>query len=294
MQHFFGHITWLLCLGVLLGAPVMSHTEDRHDGLDFDMPETHIEVHVRAPDAVPKPDLLPDDVRDDTTPPVPDDPIEALHHEVQTLRDELRMLQSTLDLMVNRIMEDLREENVLLRDEVRRLHNMQEYYGLPDMTRVPRPGMALFDELLYEDDWAEEFPYDEYAEDTPEEPAEPFDFTPLHEWGRTPEMAARLGDDAVSLLGLVGVVPRGSRREDIEALGRELRAMYADYDNINIEVFDDIDTAERFIETEVGDPARRVLSVSKHAAADRDVILYLEDGEAHEVTQEPADDDEAE
>ena len=36
---------------------------------------------------------------------------------------------------------------------------------------------------------------------------EPFVYTPIKEWGRTPEMIEELGDDATSLKGMVGMVP---------------------------------------------------------------------------------------
>ncbi len=289
-------ITTTLCFVIAWLFPFYAAGEDVESREpDFDMPTTHIEVRVHPPDAVPKPDLLPDDAQLDTASDAPTDPIEALHHEVQTLRDELRMLQGTLDLMVNKIMEDLREENELLRKEMRRMHAMQERFGLPDMSLLPRPGMDLFDEILFEDEWPEDEWLDDaamYDQEPPEERVytdEPFAFTPLHEWGRTPDMAEQLGDDTPSLLGLVGVVPRNSRRADIEALGRQLRDEYDGYDNINIEVFDGLEAAERFIETQVGDPARRVLSISKHRGDGRDVILFLENGEADEVARTETD-----
>lgn len=266
----------------LLLAPILSvAAESAQKEPDFEIPKTHIEVHVGRPDAVPKPDLLPDDALQQTNTAKPDDPIEALQYEVKTLRDEIRLFQSTLDLMINQIMSDLREENTLLRKEVQRLNDMQERYGLPDMAGIPRPGMELIDEVLSGEAPLEEEPTTEEAPYTDE----PFAFTPLHEWGRTPEVAEELGNGASSLLGMVGVVPGNSRREDIENLGRELRKQYDAYDNINIEVFDDVAVAEEFIEAQTGNPNRRVLSISKHSSEGRDIILYLHNGEAHEVAR---------
>lgn len=263
----------------VLLAPVFAVTAENAKP-DFEIPETHIEVHVGRPDAVPKPELLPEDANQSSEEATPEDPIKALQSEVRTLRDEIKLFQSTLDLMINKIMTDLREENVLLRKEVQRLNEMQEQYGLPDMAIIPRPGMELIDEILNEEFQSEEAPAAEEENYTDE----PFEFTPLHQWGRTPEVAAEIGEEAASLLGMVGVVPRNSRREDIENLGRELRSTYDAYDNINIEVFDDVATAEKFIETQVGDPARRVLSISKHRGEGRDIILFLNKGKAEEVT----------
>jgi hypothetical protein len=50
---------------------------------------------------------------------------DQLQAEVCALREDMRMLQSTLDLMVNKIMADLREENEQLRDEIRRLNTLR-------------------------------------------------------------------------------------------------------------------------------------------------------------------------
>jgi hypothetical protein len=256
--------------------------EETQSTPDIEIPTTHIEVHVGRPDAVPKPELLPEDMTPAEEPAKPTDPLEALQHEVQTLRDEIHMLQSTLDLMINQIMSDLREDNRVLRKEVQRLTEMQDSYGLPDMSVIPRPGMEIIADALEQPLWQEE----EIIPEEEQYTEEPFDFTPLHQWGRTPETAAELGDDTSSLLGLVGVVPRNSRPEDIQNLGRELRNEYEGYDNINIEVFDDTTAAEQFIETQIDDPARRVLSISKHRSEGRDVILYLKNGKAQEISRE--------
>ncbi len=256
--------------------------------LDFDMPTSQLEVHVYHREGVPKPDVLPEDARRQEAPPEPTNPIEALHNEVQTLRDELRLLQDTLNLMVNQIMGDLREENETLRKEVRRLHGMRQDYGLPDMSMLPRPGGELIDEVLAEPGlYEEQQSSDDVSTEAPSviEP-EAFSFIVAHEWGRTPEMARELSETANSLKGMVGIVPLGSRREDIERLGRDLRAQFDEYDNINIEVFDDPSAARHYVETQTGDSMRRVLSISKHSASGRDVILYLDKGEAHEIAFE--------
>ncbi len=287
-------------LVILLTVTVKAHAEDGPAKPDFDIPKTHIEVKVIPQDQVPKPDLLPEDAKEETTPAKPGDPMEALRQEVQTVQDELRLLQATLDLLINQIMADLREENELLRKEVQRLADLQESYGMPDPARVPRPGIGIIREVLdaqrgleEESDLPSSPPIlPETAEEPSEEPepaaeeqepAGPFEFTAVQEWGRSLEMVEELGGDASSLKGIIGVVPPGSRQEDIEQLGRDLRKEYDAYDNINIEVFDDEDAARQYAETQVGDPAHRVLSISKHAASGRDVILYLGGEKAEEV-----------
>ncbi len=197
----------------------------------------------------------------------------ALRNEVADLRDDIRMLQQTLDVLVNQMMADLREQNELLRDEVARLRAQREALGLPEPEFVPRPGAAELEEILLE-------------EPAPPPPA-PFEFTVVREWGRDAETAAEMG--AATLKGLIGAVPPGSRREDVETLGRELRAEYAGFDNINIEVFDDPEAARAFADDERSGSEHRVLSVSRHRASGRDTILYIQDGKAEPVAFEGAD-----
>lgn len=195
--------------------------------------------------------------------------VTALRNEIADLRDDLKMLKGSLDVMLNQIMSDMREENAVLREEVRRLHQQRAEMGLPDLTLIPRPGGAFIDEVL----GGEEEP----------PPPPPFEFRIVKEWGRDPEAADESGGGAATLKGMVGVVPRGSLREDVEELGRDLRKQFDAYDNINIEVFDDPLAARQFADTQKGDPDSRVLSVSRHKASGRDTILYLDKGKASEV-----------
>jgi hypothetical protein len=82
---------------------------------------------------------------------------------------------------------------------------------------------------------------------------------------------------------MICVVPLGSLDEDLEQLGRELRNRFVHYDNINIEVFDDIEAAQRYADTNLTNAARRVMRVSKHTASGRDVILLMGDGGTREI-----------
>ena len=199
--------------------------------------------------------------------PVPE--ITALRNEVADLRDDIRLLQQTLDVLVNQMMADLRAQNELLRDEVARLRAQRAALGLPEPAFIPKPGAAELEELLLE-------------EPAPPPPA-PFEFSVVREWGRDPETAAEIGGNAATLKGMIGAVPPGSSRGDVEALGRDLRAEFAAYDNINIEVFDDEEAARAFAEEERGGAAHRVLSVSRHRASGRDTILYIQNGKAEAV-----------
>ena len=46
-------------------------------------------------------------------------------------------------------------------------------------------------------------------------------------------------------------------------------------ENINIDVFDDVEAARRFAETNSMEGGRRVLNVSRHPATNRDVIALI-------------------
>lgn len=206
------------------------------------------------------------------------DALVALQDEVAGLRADLSQLQETLDLLLNQIMADLESENHDLRDEVRRMYQRNEA-GIATNRNVPRPGGALVDQVLGEAGMEGET---DFTADTMATPVE-IPFMVINEWGRSPEVVADLPGDVPTLAGVVGAVPAGSRRVDIEQLGIDLRAKYAAYDNINIEVFNDQDAAAFYAETNVADPVHRVLSISKHAASGRDVILLIQGDTSTEV-----------
>ena len=195
--------------------------------------------------------------------PGPTPEVEALQSDISVIKQDLKLLQETLDLIVNRMMADLEKENAQLRDEVRRL---QEYGpapgGMVDGGFVPRPGAEVFEELAQES----------LAEQAPAGPP-PFTWEPVEEWGRDPETATKAKVN--SLKGMVVLVPPGSLREDIENLARELRSEYEAYDNINIEFFDEIEAARSYADRQVADPNHRILSISKHKASGRDKILFI-------------------
>lgn len=194
--------------------------------------------------------------------------METLKKDVSEIKQDLQLLQETLDLIVNRMMADLEKENAQLRAEVRRLQE----YGTPssaiDGGFVPRPGADLFDAVSQE-------PLPE--EQPPAPPA--FSWDVVQEWGRDPETALRLGTGVSSLKGMVVLVSPGSPREEVEELARKLRSEYEAYDNINIEFFDDADAARSYADRQVSDPQHRVLSISKHKGSGRDKILYLGGGD---------------
>jgi hypothetical protein len=109
-----------------------------------------------------------------------------------------------------------------------------------------------------------------------------FSVTLVKEWGRSIEEAQRLS--TTSLVGQVLAVPPWSTREELENLGKELRAKFAAYDNVNIEVFNDRAVAASYAERPVAlNAAARVLTVSKVLDSGRDKILLFVDGDVIEV-----------
>lgn len=198
----------------------------------------------------------------------------ATREELAAVRSEFELLRETLNLLVGEIMDDLRNENSALREEMRAMHERQSL-GLPDTISVPRPGGELVDSVL--EDAA--LPTEDMAL-----PAAPFSFSILKEWGRSPEVARELPGSS-TLKGIVGMVPANSAPQDLEQLGRDLRTQFAAYDNINIEVFDEAESARNYAEQpNVANPVHRVLSVSKHAASGRDIILLIQNGIVREVS----------
>jgi hypothetical protein len=204
--------------------------------------------------------------------------------ELQEIRKTLTQLQETLDFLVNRVMADMEAENIQLRQEVQRLHGRLGTEGMADRLSVPRPNRDLIEQVLSEGAQVPESRDDPAPQRKPAPVAVgPFSMNVVEEWGRSPEAAAELGPGTTSVKGLVCVVPPGSSQEDLTKLGLELRGQYASYDNLNIDVFDDEEAARNYADRHITDPARRVLSISKHKETGRDVILLLDGGIATEV-----------
>ena len=81
---------------------------------------------------------------------------------------------------------------------------------------------------------------------------------------------------AASLMLAMGVSLLASSTDaQLAELGRWLRTEYDAYENINLDVFDDVEAARRFAETNSMEGGRRVLNVSRHPATNRDVIALI-------------------
>lgn len=211
-------------------------------------------------------------------PAAPDD-VAEIRRDISAIKQDIQLLQETLDLIVNRMMADLEKENAQLREALREAQALA-----PGGEATPGGGFVPQPEALHFDDAGAMPPA---VEATPPALPEAFSWDVVAEWGRDPETAARLGSDVSSLKGMVIVVPPGSLREDVERLARELRSEYTAYDNINIEIYDDLAAAESHARRQVSDPAHRVASISRHKASGRDTILYLRGEKAEPVNPAP-------
>jgi len=207
------------------------------------------------------------------------------YHEAENdrLRFKVRQLTRERDFLTR----ELEDENERLRRHVRQLYRD---HGLA-LPSVPVPDRDLIEQVLRGPpaggvDAAPGASSALEGAPVPSQFTEQVDCEVVAEWGRTPEEAAALGGDVASLKGMVCFVPSNVDAQYLAALGRTIRSQLDPYDNINVEVFDDPDAARSFHENHVAQPEHRVLSVSKHAASGRDVILCISGG-ATEVISYP-------
>ena len=170
--------------------------------------------------------------------------------ELAELRHSIDRLERTMEVFIEEVVADLRAENARSRATA----------GVVPAPIADAPPLQL-------DAIPRDLPLD-----TPE-----FGYTVVKEWGRSPEMAASFPTEVSTLKGMVLLVPPGITDEALTRLGEELREQYSDYDNINIEVFDEPMSAQTFADTGVAkNPERRVLTVSKYRASGRDLILLIQ------------------
>ena len=196
--------------------------------------------------------------------------------QLTELRAEVSRLQQTLDLYMGSLLPGLQEENRVLRRELGRLQGT----NAPDEPTIPRPAGHYIEEILSREGTA---PEAQAPLPGPPSGAPVTACEVIAEWGRTPEEALLIDPEVPSLKGAIWVTPAGASEAELVALARRLRSECDGYDNVNIEVFDDLDTARAFKETNVAQPESRVLSISKHAGSGRDTILLFKDGQAREL-----------
>ena len=90
----------------------------------------------------------------------------------------------------------------------------------------------------------------------------------------------------MSLRGMICVVPPGTSDEDLSALGRSLRQEFAQYDNLNIQVFGSTEAAQAYSQTNSTKKGGPVLQVSKFKASGDDSITLFHGGVGTAVTVE--------
>ncbi len=183
--------------------------------------------------------------------------------ELATLREEVRRLHESMDTFQANAIRQLQEENRSLRRAVpgRAEEAAPDYSGLVPGADEPRQH---------------------------EEPGK-FEYTVVKEWGRSPEDAAAFGNGAVSLKGMLVAVPEWSSDEQIIDLGRTFRRQFDPYDNINIEIYKNVESALMYAERGTTNPDDRVMSISRFKQEGRDVILLIRGNDIHDIPVEGAD-----
>ncbi len=207
----------------------------------------------------------------DAPPPAGDDSTrDEVLAQLNSLREVVTDLQRVLDEKLVAI-QQLEDENEKLRQALRLRFGGGSDSGLPP---VPIANRDLIESVLREAPSAPE------RKETLGPPSSPEAFTIVSEWGRSPEVAASLPGNVSSLIGLtIAVEKNKAGTESLQQLGAELRQNYAHYDNINIEVFDDIGAARTYADKGELDASRRVLSVSRFKHSGRDDIVIYKNGQ---------------
>lgn len=202
--------------------------------------------------------------------------LDALREEIVALRQQVDKLQTTLDVYVNGMVAELQDENTRLRRLLRRTYG-EEPGALP---AVPTPDQDLIEDAMANPEPAALAPAQE-----PPAPPPPVEFmhTVVKEWGRSVEDADRLGDDVQSLKGMIVAVPEGSTDEQLRELAHTIRRNYDAYENINIEVFETLASAEAFAAGDAAAGQARVLSISKHALSGRDTAVLIRGDRTEEI-----------
>jgi hypothetical protein len=192
---------------------------------------------------------------------------EELLGRLTDLREVVRDMQRILDEKLVAI-QQLEDENEKLRQALR-LRFGGAGGGLPP---VPIANRELIESVLREG------PPEPERMETRGAPTAQEAFTVVSEWGRSPEVAASLPGEVSSLIGMTIAVDRQTGPDALQQLGTGLRANYAHYDNINIEVFDDIGAARTYADKGSLDERRRVLSVTRFKHSGRDDVVVYQNG----------------
>ncbi len=217
------------------------------------------------------------------------DDLASLRAELADLRAQVDVLQETLDIYLGGIVADLQAENSWLRAELRELFALRaggrqtqtdgaqsrRYTGSGPVRLPQNPGAAnrVDEKTLEEIRSQEQAALSQAFGQTPD--GDSPGYSVVAQWGRTPEEAAALGNDATSLKGLICVAQSGMTKAGLSSLAQRLRAAFDEYDNLNIEVFDDADAARKYADSNVNDADHHVVSISKHKKSGHDEILIF-------------------
>lgn len=199
--------------------------------------------------------------------------LNELHRKILAMEDRLRQLEEKIATTTLAVSE-IEDENKNLREALRVRYGRGRG-GLPP---VPMPHKELIESVLGRS-----------AEETTQIGVEAPDdtgadtYTIVRQWGRSPETAADLPGNVSSLIGIAAVVAPRRPVSEIEGLGRDLHQTYRHYDNINIQIFDDLAAAKAFADKGTSSTLHLILSISKHRNSVRDTILRFENGFAIEV-----------
>ncbi len=202
----------------------------------------------------------------------------GISSELAAIRSDVARMQAMLDLVLDEFVIELKNENNRLRAELDALqYERATRYRQTDEPLPREAAEALARARSSEPPEVPTVDYDETAE--PDGVDEPIRFAIIREWGREPEEAARL-EGASALKGMICAVPPDATDAQLTELGRWLRQEYDAYENLNIDVFDDVAAARQFAETNRIEGGHRVLNISKHPATNRDVIALIREGGA--------------
>lgn len=201
---------------------------------------------------------------------------DRLGDEIEALRMELKEIRAVLDGKLQAIA-GLEDENEKLRRALRVRYGRET----GDLPAVPMPDRDLIEEVL-NDPRVQETRRDLMRTESPGG-VDTMSYTVVSEWGRSPEIAAQLQGNVSSLIGMAVTVPARISEESLRAVGKHIRKKYEYYDNINIEIFDNIDAARQFADFGTVDKGRRVMSISKHRHSERNVILLYRGSATIEV-----------
>lgn len=228
-----------------------THGPDALDRLKAQLDEIAAEQVDAPPTMGPGPEAAPSETAGDD--------VHQLRADVQDLRREVARLQETVDAALAYLVGELGDENRRLKKDLAPPDELEPEDPAPSAPETPAvPALPPVD----------------YGKDG---------YLAIKEWGRTPEQAKELGGDVASLRGMICAVAPGASDEELKAIGKTLRSACAQYDNANIDVFDDEAAARDYAERNVRSSAHFVMNITRHKATGRDVTVIVRDDGAREI-----------